>query len=87
MEKPGPLGDKAFIEAVRNEFSLTGDVSLSSLLVDELDLDSLDLINLVAFSEELSGRLSTNGEFPVLVRVSDAYSYYTSLLEDAPCQP
>jgi len=35
----------------------------------------------------LSGELHTNSEFPVFVSVSDAYSYYLSLLESAPCSP
>lgn len=77
---------EAFIVVVRDEFSLSGDIRPGSLLVDELDLDSLDLINLVAFSEELSGQVRTDGEFPVFVTMSDAYSYYTSLLEGAACQ-
>lgn len=72
---------EAFIVVVRDEFSLSGDIRPGSLLVDELDL-----INLVAFSEELSGQVRTDGEFPVFVTMSDAYSYYTSLLEGAACQ-
>jgi len=76
-----------FIDAVRSEFSLEGEIQSDSVLIDDLDLDSLDLINLVAFSEELSGELHTNSEFPVFVSVSDAYSYYLSLLESAPCSP
>jgi acyl carrier protein len=77
---------EAFIEEVRREFSIVGEVQPNSLLVEELALDSLDLINLVAFSEELSHQLRTDAEFPVLVTVSDAYSYYLSLLESESCQ-
>lgn len=78
---PPPLDLEAFIEEVRREFSIVGEVQPNSLLVEELDLDSLDLINLVGFSEELSHQQRTDAEFPVFVTVSDAYAYYSSLLE------
>lgn len=77
----------AFAEALRAEFALSADVTSESMLVSDLELDSLDLINLVALCEELAGQVRTDGEFPVLASVADAYTYYTSLLESAACQP
>lgn len=63
------------------EFGIPAPPPLGASLTDDLGLDSLDHFDLVLFSEELAGTVdpAADSDFPLLVTVEDAYTYYAEL--------
>ena len=73
------LTKERFLEAVITEFNLFEGVELTASLTEDLDLDSLDVLNLVMFSEELAEVQIDGSDFPMLLTLDDAYKYAISL--------
>jgi acyl carrier protein len=71
------------VQAIRVEFDLPDDIDPEMLLIEDLAFDSLRVINLIAFIEELAGIQvgQAPDEYPVLLTVNDAMDYFCELTE------
>ncbi len=69
--------------AIRREFGIADDATPEMLLVEDLEFDSLKLLDLVAFIEELAGIGVGEApeEYPLLETLGDASDYYLELVE------
>ena len=69
--------------AIRREFGIADDATPEMLLVEDLEFDSLKLLDLVAFIEELTryGDSAFYEEYPLLETLGDASDYYLELVE------
>jgi acyl carrier protein len=79
-----PLLEIEFIASLSEEFGIDPKPSPESSLWDDLDFDSVDMVDLVLFIEELA-QLEVVSEpemYPVIVFVRDAYDYYTDLAKN-----
>jgi acyl carrier protein len=77
------MNEIEFVDQLGTEFKLDPTPSLTQNLI-ELGLDSVDMINLIVYIEELAsidGELDGGSDFPVLRSVGDAYTYYRELVD------
>lgn len=79
--RPGEADRSTFLERVRAEFRLPADVDEGAILSDDLDFDSLRLIELVTFVEEQAGCGGSDvpEEYPLLTTLGDAMAYFDEL--------
>jgi len=58
------------------------EVALSSHLYDDLDLDSIDAVDLVIKLKEITGKMATPEEFKAVRTVGDVVDIIYNLLQD-----
>ena len=79
--RSGPVKD--VLISIRDEFEMSPTATAESKLIEDLGFDSLQMIQLIYFVEELAG-LNTeepSAEFPLLITLQDAVDYYFELRE------
>jgi len=76
-----PLTLEEFTDRMRSEFGVPGALTSTALLVAEVGFDSLGMLELVLFIEELvSGdRAEILLEYPTMVTVEDGFDLYLRL--------
>ena len=74
--------EEEFIDCIAGEFDLSPVPSAKSLLVEELGFDSVDMVNLVAYVEELAevSQIPDADIYPVIRTVGEAYSYLLDVI-------
>ena len=72
------LTESQFIERFASEFKINPVPSGQSLLGEELGLDSVDMVDLILFLEDLAGLIVAiePDVYPVIRSVHDAFLYY-----------
>ncbi len=78
------LQDSEVQKRICEEFELPADSSLTGDLLEEGHLDSLQMMELVSFVEEMAGIGPGQAprEYPLLSTLQDAIDYYRELIED-----
>ena len=76
------MTESEFIERFVEEFGIEAAPSLEVRLWEDLNLDSVDMVDLVLFVEELSkvGQIDNPEFYPVIATLRDAYMYYLDLI-------
>ncbi len=79
------LNDIEVRQRIGSEFGLPPDCSLTGDLIDEGRIDSLQMMELVSFIEELAGLGPGQAprEYPLLATLQDAIDYYKELVEES----
>lgn len=74
-----------FRTILAEEFQLTGAPTMGQSFVEDLAFDSMDMVDVILFLEELAGRRPSHADqYPVINSVEDAYAYLQELCsEDA----
>lgn len=82
-ETSGLLTSREFARQLSVECGLRPGLSDDSRFIEDLGVDSLGMLNLIIFIEELARgyELATSPEFPIIRTLSDAYSFYLSINE------
>lgn len=80
------MTEEDFIELVTNEFEISIPALSSSDFVHDLDFDSVDMVNLIIYVEDLSGIevVKDADIYPVIRTVRDAYLYLHDLTGQDP---
>ncbi|MGA8726005.1 MAG: hypothetical protein WB565_13280 [Acidimicrobiales bacterium] len=76
------MTEDEFISSLISEFDIEGVPESSTRFIDQLGFDSVNMLDLVLYVEELAGgakqRLSSS--YPVIASIKDAYIYYEDVI-------
>ena len=75
-----PMTEDEFLVEIERELDLQFRPKLNSRLNEDLNLDSIDMMNMIVLIEEMAmPEQSVMEQIPVLITVADAYDYLSML--------
>jgi len=83
------VSEDEFIKCLSAEFGSSSPLKPDAQLVEDLQFDSLDMVNLIVYIEEVSGvtHIADAEIYPVIRTVRDAYLYLLDLKGEDPDEP